>query len=917
MGARRAELPRGTMVGRYQIIRMLGRGGMGAVYAAHDPNLDRQIALKILHSSGSYEAQERMIREAQALARLDDPHVVQVFDAGEHDGQVFIAMQLVDGEDLGTLIARKKPGMAQIVTWFSAAGRGLAAAHAAGLIHRDFKPNNVLVDKRGRVAVTDFGLARLLEPSEDRRHLTGVGAIMGTPAYMSPEQHGMLSVTPASDQFSFCVALWEALYDRHPFIAGDRASIASMSPFAIGYQIYDGDIIPPPKGIRVPRRVHEAIMRGLSRDPSKRWPTMNLLIAELAPAQKQRRVWPLVAAAGALAAAGGGTAMWLVLAPDGDEPKTCALQTAERANAAWATPQAQQLHAQFTKSGRSYADAAARQARTALDRYTTRWQQMAADVCDAERAAGSVLPVLVVRKRACLDHRLDALRGLATMLTSENKPEFVDRAQAMVDALPDLGDCIAETLPNTPPAAIAADVTKLETELAAVEQRAVAGDYAASRAAAEKILKRAEELKWEPLQARAHFVIGRVAAALMQPARESLIKAAELATANDMDREAARALAMAQQAAGYEQAPDALAVLAPLARGAATRTQDKVLIATAELKRARALLRLRKWKEGAEACKAIYELVQALDKKSAIDEGRDCMLESLVPLGAAEEVEKLLAQIITDKTAELGAEHPTISDYLKVRVGLRVRKGKLVEARKDAEQVLAIRKRVYPAKSYKLAEATSEVADVLLAEGKTDEADKLNREVLAMLDESKPEHVVLITSTLVEVATREFISGKHKEGLARYEHAARLVRKRSGPQSLEYAILLLNYGQFKAKENVDVGLGMIGEARDILEKLKDRRAAIAGTAAMIIASNAKRYADVVDVGEQTLPLLGPNDDPEGIATTKWLLARALVETKGDKARAKKLAQEARATFVKLGPALEADVKAIDALLKKL
>jgi serine/threonine protein kinase len=197
MGDRRADLARGTMVGRYQIIKLIGRGGMGSVYAAHDPNLDRQVALKLLHSTHNYEAAERMIREAQALARLDDPHVVQVYDAGEYDDQVFITMQLVDGEDLGTALARKKHSVPQIIGWFCAAGRGLAAAHDAGLIHRDFKPNNVLIDRRGRIAVTDFGLARSLDPVPEQRHLTGLGAIMGTPAYMSPEQHGQLTTSPA------------------------------------------------------------------------------------------------------------------------------------------------------------------------------------------------------------------------------------------------------------------------------------------------------------------------------------------------------------------------------------------------------------------------------------------------------------------------------------------------------------------------------------------------------------------------------------------------------------------------------------------------------------------------------------------------------------------------------------------------
>jgi tetratricopeptide (TPR) repeat protein len=468
-----------------------------------------------------------------------------------------------------------------------------------------------------------------------------------------------------------------------------------------------------------------------------------------------------------------------------------------------------------------------------------------------------------------------------------------------------------------PPAAIAADVAKLDTEIAAIEGRAIAGDWSAGQDAAVQILAQADKLAWPPLQARAHFVLGRIRAALMLPARADLIRAGELATAHHLDREAARAWAMAQQAAGYEQSADAVATLAPMARAAALRTGDKTLVAVAELKHARALVRLRKWKEGAAACKAAFEAVQALDKKSAIDEARDCMLESLVPLGERQQLDTLLAQIIADKTAELGPEHPTISDYLKVRVGQRLRTGDVAGARADVDQVMAIRRRAYPPGHYRIAEALSELADVVGAEGKGEEADQLNREALAMLDETKPEHGVLVTSLLIEIANREFVGGKREQALERFERATRLVRKRSGPNSLELAILLLNYGQYKASENVEAGLGLVNEARDILERSKDRRMVIAGAAAAIIATHAKRWADVIRICDEVLPQLGANDDPEQVALTKWLLARALREAKGDTKRARQLATEAKATYAKLGPKYVASVKQIDAFVAKL
>src|SRR5262249_20432325 len=180
---RPSALAVGDKIGRYTILAVLGRGGMGTVYAAHDPKLDRKIALKLLHDEHVHDGTARLVREAQALARLTDPHVVAVYDAGEIDGRVFLAMQLVDGETLGHALERD-PSVQQILGWFVAAGRGLAAAHAVGLVHRDFKPSNVLIDRKGHVAVTDFGLARDVVVAE--RGLTGANTIVGTPAYMSP-----------------------------------------------------------------------------------------------------------------------------------------------------------------------------------------------------------------------------------------------------------------------------------------------------------------------------------------------------------------------------------------------------------------------------------------------------------------------------------------------------------------------------------------------------------------------------------------------------------------------------------------------------------------------------------------------------------------------------------------------------------
>ncbi|HEY0097284.1 MAG TPA: serine/threonine-protein kinase, partial [Archangium sp.] len=236
-------LGRGTPLDRYVVLDPLGEGGMGMVYAAYDSVLDRKVALKLLPpgdadagpeaTSGSGRA--RLLREAQAMARLSHPNVVAVYDVHQHEAQVFMAMELVDGQTLLQWEREQPRGWRELLTAFLAAGRGLAAAHAAGLVHRDFKPTNVLVGKDGRVRVTDFGLARPHNapaelgadtPAPDtgpvkghsllELNLTQRGAVRGTPAYMAPEQFRGATADVRSDQFSFAVSLWEALHGERP-----------------------------------------------------------------------------------------------------------------------------------------------------------------------------------------------------------------------------------------------------------------------------------------------------------------------------------------------------------------------------------------------------------------------------------------------------------------------------------------------------------------------------------------------------------------------------------------------------------------------------------------------------------------------------------------------------------------------------
>ncbi len=286
-----ALVPPGAKIGRFVVTKQLGVGGMGVVYAADDPELGRQVAVKVLRGAvarDSVLAARRIMREARLTARVSHPNVVAIYEVGQEDDHVFIAMELVSGSSLSTWIRERPRSPKEILAVFVDAGRGLAAAHAAGVVHRDFKPDNVLVGTDGRARVTDFGLARRGEnepeapgDDEDRARarrsslsdLSNAAAILGTPAYMAPEQHSGAHTDPRTDQFSFCVALYEALHGQRPF---DGKTWEELSQSVLA-----GRVKPPPPSSRVPASLHRIVERGLSVRPGDRFASMNELLQAL------------------------------------------------------------------------------------------------------------------------------------------------------------------------------------------------------------------------------------------------------------------------------------------------------------------------------------------------------------------------------------------------------------------------------------------------------------------------------------------------------------------------------------------------------------------------------------------------------------------------------------------------------------
>ena len=304
-----SELERGATLGRFEILEKLGAGGMGLVYRARDPRLRRDVAIKVLRAPArAYrrpeQAQARLLREAQAMAKVSHTNVLSIHEVSSVEGVVFLVMELVEGGTLASWIADAQPAWRAVLRAYVGAGRGLAAAHDAGLVHRDFKPSNVLMGDDGSPRVTDFGLVGALqdgdadtatsrEPGEAPITIETL-ATAGTPAYMAPEQRAGRGADARSDQFSFCVSLYEGLCGERPSLQADDEPSAA-EPRALERKL--------------PLRLRRALRRGLSPNPMNRFASMTELLAELEPALGPRRpVWPWVL--GATAALAAGLGVW-------------------------------------------------------------------------------------------------------------------------------------------------------------------------------------------------------------------------------------------------------------------------------------------------------------------------------------------------------------------------------------------------------------------------------------------------------------------------------------------------------------------------------------------------------------------------------------------------------------------------------
>ncbi len=528
-GAAARQLAPGSSVGKYKLARELGAGGMGVVWAAHDPDLDRDVALKLLRrENADADLRTRLLREARAMARLRHPNVLTVYEVGSEGDRDYIAMQLVDGTSLDVWLTTR-PARRDVMTALLAAGRGLAAAHDAGLVHRDFKPHNVLRSTIGEVLVTDFGLARgvadegaaveLLAPSPGRRNdpvldstLTQTGAMIGTPAYMAPEQFEGATPDPRTDQFAYCVTAWQALSGERPYSGGSldelRRAVTAGTRTAGG---------------KLPGRIRRVLARGLDPDPKNRWPDMKALLHRLERTARAPSLWALGGGAMAIAIGIGILTMRAKPPAPAVAPAADACGLGDSAfDVAWSTRTRQALAARLANGG--YTDAIPRW----FDGLRTRWLGAYLEVCSKPAD-----PQFHARL-GCLLGARDSVTSLVDLMQQLSISDL--GSFDVFGVAPQLGACTG-TSPPTPPAMPTDHATRAKVAAIRLRAHELRDQQPEGLAAAEKQLEiDARAVQWPPLVGEVLYAAS-VAARRLQvwPLAEDLVSRAAFEAAASRD----------------------------------------------------------------------------------------------------------------------------------------------------------------------------------------------------------------------------------------------------------------------------------------------------------------------------------------------------------------------------------------------
>ncbi|MDX2089417.1 MAG: serine/threonine-protein kinase [Kofleriaceae bacterium] len=718
-----AMLSPGATVDRYQILSLVGRGAFGRVYAAYDPKLDRKIALKlvVLHRP---EHEGPLLREARAMAGLSSPHVVAVHDAGIADGFLYIAMEFVDGKTLREWRAETPRTPAEIVAAFAQAGRGLQAAHAANIIHRDFKPENVLVHANGRVSVTDFGLAfRSSDAGASHEQI-----IVGTPRYMSPEGLRKEPVDARSDIYALCVSLYEALYETHPFPAGTVSE--QLAAIARGPKL--------PRDMRVPRHVRDAMLAGLAADPARRPPTMQALLRAFEPKPRRWLAWTAVGGAAAVVA----TVLGMTRSHSASPVASCALDARARVDEIWSPARRALLRGGIEGSTSPLAHDVADRLELVLDRYATSWEQEWTRACEAGREAAQ-LPQLTARRRACLDRLHTRWASLVSTLASPDEVAVIHASSASY-ALPAVDVCgpgryLAEV------AAAAGDprATSARAAIAKAQVLADLGNTVAGLATLAGPLALAAERHDPELEAEARLVEGDLRRAVDPQSAEAPLHSAAIAASEvgRLDLEAAAKVLLVQTLAHSQFRLEESARAAAYAQAAVTRLAEPALLADFAYARG-----LAEWSIGGAERSLPHELAT-----------------------------------LTIQAVVRGAEHPKLAEALNAVAVSLVELEQIEGAIPLQERALRMRERLQGASHPEALNARGNLAFALAEVGRIDEAVALQEAVAAGRARILGEDYFLLDETWIRLARLyQWELGREEDALAAARKALAIDEKAFG-----------------------------------------------------------------------------------------------------------------------------------------
>ncbi|MEM6993015.1 MAG: serine/threonine-protein kinase [Myxococcota bacterium] len=919
----------GTSVGRYIVLGHIGSGGMGIVYAAFDPELDRRIALKLVRPSvrrDSDRARARMTREAQAMARLSHPNVVPIHDVGEHDGSVYIAMHLVTGTSLADWKRSETPKLEEVLRVMRAAGEGLAAAHAEGLVHRDFKPANVLIGRDGRVRVTDFGLARAAtDPSLSSStsgstpivsgplvaELSATGALAGTPSYMAPEQFAGRDVTAKTDQFAFCVVLHEMLLGARPF-AGDSVPELAAA-------VLKGTIDAAPGRHAVPSWIRRLILKGLSIEADDRHESMRALLDRLARSPtRRRRVFAVAGVVATGAAAVGGIALWQQRAA----AEQCRAR-AEEVTSAWDASAAAELEASFASTGLSFAPDTAGRVRGQIEAYVDAWSATALGLCHQQRDEPEFDATASER---CLDAGRGQLADLRELLVHADAT-VVRKAIWLAADLPPPRQCgddewlrQAPQLPADPEQAERASAIQEQLSKAAV--RGSVGRLDAALEIAEEALAQANELQHAPTRAWALSAVADLEGKAKREAAEAHAAEAYFSAAKiRQDR-------LAMQTAG---------ILAEILVRDADRRDD----AARWLEHAE-MIAVRSGEHGGEAYAdmlvsagiaysnaGVYEtsvelFAESLATVVALGGAHDPRVvdyhaslgNALRKLGEFERAEKELLQALELATSTYGGEHPHVARVHLNLGSTYANTGRVDEAIEEFRTGLAIADPEGDGKGRSVRTLVGSLGAALAQAGRLEEALPVQLRALELESDQRGKDHPAVASWHNNLGITLRRLGRPEEAAEHGRAAMRIREAHFGPEHPSLVSTQFNYARVLVDLEDRIGAeqqyrGAIALGARVLPPGHPLIAQASLALAQFLRTE-ERFDEAASTCEEALRLF--EDKPGALrAELRLSLARALAPT-GDDPRATALAKEARTEAAEAGATKL--VEEIDAWLER-